>query len=207
MPQSNATTHIHPVWRFCFFFFCFCFCFLLRLNAYPVPASRFHSFNSWAAARRLAAYWKFRFEVFGHRALLPIDLSGAGAIPPEDVRLLQTGALMMLPHDPSGRSVLYIDRSKLLECESISPAVLFFVQQRLMENEMSGKIGCTTLVNLSNPFGATFQPKNVALAKDIVRKAMPLRVGRVHVVCCSSPSPVQAGQQSFVSSCKSTAGL
>jgi len=169
------------------------------------PTFRFHSFNSWAAAQRLAAYWKFRFEVFGHRALLPMDLSGKGAIPPEDVRLLmQSGVLMMLPNDSSGRSVLYMDRSKLLEDESISPAVLFFVQQRLMENEMSGNIGCTTLLNLSNPFGATFQPRNVALAKDIVRKAMPLRVGRVHIVCSF---PVRAGHRSFVSSCKSIAGF
>ena len=159
--------------------------------------SRFHSFNSWAAAKRLATYWRYRFEVFGHRAFLPIDLSGRGAVPAEDVRTMQSGTIMMLPNDLSGKSVLYVDRSKLLENETMSPALMFFVQQRLMENDMSGKVGCTTLVNLSNPFGATFQPKNVALAKDIVRKAMPLRVGHVHVVC----SPPQ-GRQSFVSSCK-----
>ena len=139
--------------------------------------------------------------MFGHRAFLPIDLSGRGAVPPEDVRLLQSGVLMILPKDLFGKSVLYIDRSKLLENESIPPTLVFFLQQRLMENEMSGKVGCTTLVNLSNPFGATFQPKNVALAKDMIRKAMPLKIGRVHVICSY---PVQTGHQSFASSCKSS---
>eukprot|EP00977_Amphora_coffeiformis_P011113 scaffold2657_cov89-Amphora_coffeaeformis.AAC.7 len=169
---------------------------VLSISA-TASTTRFHSFNSWAAARRLAAYWKYRFDVFGHRALLPIDLSGKGAVPPEDVRLMQSGVLMILPKDVSGKTVLYMDRSKLLENESIPPSLVFFVQQRLMENDMSGKVGCTSLVNLSNPFGATFQPKNVALAKDMIRKAMPLKVGSVHVVCSF---PVQAGQQSFVSS-------
>lgn len=129
-----------------------------------------------------------------------MDLSGRGAIPLEDVHTLQSGVLMILPKDVEGNSVIYVDRSKLLESDRISPRLVFFVLQRMMDNELSAKNGFVALINLSNPFGATWQKDNVAKAKDLVRKAMLVKVGQIHVVC----SPPVQGCNSFVSSCKSS---
>lgn len=160
----------------------------------------FHSFNSWATAKRITTYWSFREGIFGERAFLPLDLSGKGAMSLEDVRMLHTGCLMFLPFDLKGRSVLYIDRSKLLEDEKISSRLLFFCIQRIMQNKMSQTSGSVALVNLSTPFGATFQTDNIALAKDLIRKGMPMKAeGEIHVVC----TPPLQGRNSFVSSCKS----
>ena len=162
-------------------------------------STRFHSFNSWAAAKRLANYWTFRKEALGNRAFLPMDLSGKGAIPLEDVRMLQTGVIVHLPKDLEGRSVVYVDRSKLLENETMSPCMLFFTLQKIMENEVTYKKGYISLINLSNPFGSMFERENVTRFKDYIRKAMPIKVGTIHIVC----SPPGEGMSSFVSSCKS----
>ena len=127
-----------------------------------------------------------------------MDLSGHGAVPLEDVRTLQSGVFMVLPNDEAGNSVIYLDRSKLLEDDVISQRLGFFLLQKLMDNELSAKNGFTALINLSNPFGATLNKDNVARAKELIRKAMIMKVGRIHVVC----SPPVRGRHTFVSSCK-----
>ena len=173
---------------------------LVQKESNPLRFLRFHSFNSWAAAKRLASYWKHRRDIFGDRAFLPLDLSEQGAMPPEDIQTFQYGAYMFLPNDSAGKTVLYIDRSKLLEDHTISSRFLFFVLQRLLDNEISTKVGAVCLINLSNPFGATFQLNNVAVARELVKKALPIRRGRIHIVC-ALPAAMQ-GRNSFVSSCK-----
>ena len=89
-----------------------------------------------------------------------------------------------------------MDRSKIADNENLALRLVCHMQQRLMENEVTGRLGCVALVNLSNPFGATFNGANVALSKELVRKAMLMKVGPIHAVCTP---PVQ-GRISFVSS-------
>jgi hypothetical protein len=114
------------------------------------------------------------------------------------VKIVHTGCLIILPKDESGRSVLCVDRSKMLEGDMMSPKVLFLCIQRLSENEESLKSGYVSIINLSNPFGAAFHKSNVQFSKDLVKKAMPLKVNSIHVVCC----PPGQGRQSFVSTSK-----
>lgn len=80
----------------------------------------------------------------------------------------------------------------------MSPRVLFLCIQRLSENEESLKSGYVCIINLSNPFGAAFHKSNVQFSKDLIKKAMPLKVNSIHVVCC----PPGQGHQSFVSTSK-----
>lgn len=64
------------------------------------------------AALRIARYWKSRKNAFGeHRWLLPMSLTGTGALSKEDVQLLQQGSMVALPR-ASGGVLLLIDFSK-----------------------------------------------------------------------------------------------
>lgn len=44
----------------------------------PIRFLRVEKWNAWAAAARLAKYWRTRTELFGKRAFLPMDQSGEG---------------------------------------------------------------------------------------------------------------------------------
>jgi hypothetical protein len=59
------------------------------------------------AARLLAKNWELRVEIFGEeRAFLRLDdLSGKGALRKQDIEVLRTGYLVLLPNDAQGRSV------------------------------------------------------------------------------------------------------
>jgi hypothetical protein len=67
-----------------------------------------------AAAKRLAYYWKIRRKLFGpHRAYLPMTLDHNGALA-DDRKLLDSGFLSVHPNDERGRTVLAIDRIKVV---------------------------------------------------------------------------------------------
>jgi hypothetical protein len=66
--------------------------------------------NALEAAQLLAKNWKLRIEVFGEeRAFLPLDLSGNGALTEEDISILKTSWLALLPNDTKGRTVLFVN--------------------------------------------------------------------------------------------------
>jgi hypothetical protein len=73
--------------------------------------------NPWDAAVRMCSYWKERIELFEERAFDPITL-GSDLIPPtgfteEDVKVLETGSLYLLPPDRKGRTIVFVDESRL----------------------------------------------------------------------------------------------
>ena len=77
-----------------------------------------------AACKKLAAYWKLRREIFQERAMLPLSLlseedsrnagSNASVLTAQDMEVIQTGAISILPKDRMGRTVLTLDHSKFL---------------------------------------------------------------------------------------------
>lgn len=64
------------------------------------------------AALRLAKYWQARRQVFADRWLLPMTQTGNGALNRDDIELLRTGFLMLVPR-PSGGSVALYDEGRL----------------------------------------------------------------------------------------------
>jgi hypothetical protein len=151
----------------------------------PTRFLRFEQYNSFAAARRLVTYWKTRKAIFGVRAFLPLDLSEGGALTPEDVALLNSGLHALLPNDDNNRSVWCLDRSKFDEKErGRTASVIFFLLSVVAENEVSQKDGFLVVVMLSNPMGATFRRSFADEFAVLIRKAFPLRLKQVHLVCC-----------------------
>lgn len=91
---------------------------LLMEESDPMSFIRFAEGDPEAAAKRLVAYWQIRKNTFGDRFLLPMDLSGRGALTNDDVDTLKTGFIALLPDDCYGRKVIYFDNSmsnKLLD--------------------------------------------------------------------------------------------
>ena len=67
-----------------------------ELNA--IGFLRYNNFNPWAAARRMANYWKYRKQFFRDRWLMPLALSSHyGALYQVDIDLLRTGYVVV--HD------------------------------------------------------------------------------------------------------------
>ena len=175
---------------------------LVETESDPMRFLRFEKYNPFAAARRLVTYWKTRKNIFGERAFLPLDLSKSGALTAEDVALLNSGLHALLPNDKKNRSVWCLDRSKLAVGEDNnrgrSASVIFFLLSVLSENEMSQKDGFIFAIVLINPTGATFQRANVDMIKELIRMAFPLRLKRLHMICCPPKLVGQTFVKTFV---------
>ena len=66
-----------------------------------------------AAATRLVKYWQRRRELFGQKALLPMTATGEGALSASDLEVFRSGAIVQLPNDEKGRTVLCFDKTRL----------------------------------------------------------------------------------------------
>jgi hypothetical protein len=73
----------------------------------------YEKYNISAAARRLVLYWECRKELFGGRAFLPMTQLEKGALSEDDVTVLQSGYIALLPDDTDGYAVVCNDGSRL----------------------------------------------------------------------------------------------
>jgi hypothetical protein len=79
---------------------------LVEVESNPDIYLEFLAFDLWKAATRVVQYWNARVDIFGERAFFPLTSTGEGALSPEDVDVLNTGFLMVLPNDNAGRAVV-----------------------------------------------------------------------------------------------------
>jgi hypothetical protein len=117
---------------------------------------RREDFNAWAAATRLAIYWKTRRETFAERAFRAMfDLSGGGCLNKEDVKDLKTGLVARLPADASGRSIYCIDHARMSGPESVVNEkrirFLFFWISLAGQNRKAQKNGMVFLRIMDRP--------------------------------------------------------
>jgi hypothetical protein len=69
-------------------------------------------------------YWKTRRKLFGEdRAFLPLTLSGALR---EDLEIIESGILAILPNDAKGRGVLFLDRIRAVPPLATRDAVVSY---------------------------------------------------------------------------------
>jgi hypothetical protein len=150
----------------------------------------------------LANYWKQRKGIFKERTFLPINLSGNGALTPEDIAHLRTGFCVNLPPDSKGRSVLSVDVSKHHPDTSLpSFRTVFFFLQCVMENSASRQHGFDTLFNISNPFAANYSPSAAQCCRLLMDHCMAIPYQRLLFV--HMPPPGAGIAQSFVDTGKS----
>lgn len=91
------------------------------------------------AARRLALYWKARKKVFGDRWLLPMNQTGHGALSKQDIDVLRSGYIVIMPR-PSGGIIALMDESRLpAGAEDCKLRILFYFSSIFRKHASLGK--------------------------------------------------------------------
>jgi hypothetical protein len=168
---------------------------LAEREAPPVRFLCFENYNPQAAARRLAAYWRMRSSIFGERALFPMDQSGEGTLSRDEVKIMTSGPLVILPFDSEGRSVVCYDSSRI--CDDSRDARLrsaFYIWSVVSENERTQQDGCKCLMILRE----ACQDSAVKECFILVRRVLPVRFECINMVNCPTESKEQVFSSSFV---------
>jgi hypothetical protein len=132
------------------------------------------------AATKLATYWKYRKEVFGSRAFLPLlDLSGNGALDDSDVYHLRMGSVVALPEDDKGRKVLCLDYLRC-QCtiESIPLRCWFYILSTLWTQNVVDLDREVVIILIEDN---TQQSRSERLFV-VLKEAFPVKVVNIH--CC-----------------------
>lgn len=154
----------------------------------PLRFLRFEKFNAWAAAQRLACYWKWRKKIFKGKAFLP--MTQFGAIGDDVVRTLSSGYFIILPRDKSGRPVACLDPSKRINYSLDTRLRLsFYLWTILCEYPLACTEGYIGIVLM----GQAGAPKSsfdsaITVCSDMVREAFPTRHQHLHLVHCRAKS-------------------
>lgn len=151
---------------------------LVATESDPLRFLRTESMNPWSAATRLALYWKYRKEAFGERWLLPMDLSGNGALSPTDVANIRNNIIVVhrVPGEPT---VLHVDFGRTQDPDlTFGNRAAFFASFVLKGDdiELQGIYVMQTLVPQN-----FMRRKAKGRAYEIVRKALPIRIRKVFI--------------------------
>lgn len=121
---------------------------LVERESDPVAFLRCETYDAWAAARHLVAYWDTRKKIFGPtRAFVAMTQRGAMA---EDMEYLHKGLLLMLPDDRHERSVIGLDRVRCTGAFAPRASVVrcaFYMMQVLSERKSAQKVGYVMVTN------------------------------------------------------------
>lgn len=144
--------------------------------------------NTQLAAKRLAKYWNKRIELFGpEKAFLPMTQDGA--LKDDEVALSLGFARLMPSKDPSGRSIVFVDPSKLdsskYERESMCRA-LWYILHASLENAQAQQYGN---IMLGYPRNAKLTQVDRTLMKmnmECIRGCIPVRISALFL--CQPPT-------------------
>lgn len=144
---------------------------------------RRYKFKASEAAYAIVAYWKKRVELFGNRAILPLNLSGVGALTPDDVQCFKSGISLLLPNDMLGRSVICykLSQVKAFALETLL-RISFYISHVLSANEMSQTVGFVTLFLADDDSSQVMQPG----AFDLYNVIFPVHNRTSHLFDCRS---------------------
>eukprot|EP00977_Amphora_coffeiformis_P000482 scaffold118_cov185-Amphora_coffeaeformis.AAC.2 len=154
----------------------------------PLWFLQFERYDAWAAAKRLVSYWKQRSEVFGERAFLPMSQTGYGTLSPEDVEVLRTGYLVILPRTASGQAALCYDASRLKiddqRIRQIRFRCFFYFVSVLMEEQIDRSdgfhiVGILNDITIARSFGLSAQSR-------LFDASIPMAARQLHAVRCQN---------------------
>jgi hypothetical protein len=100
----------------------------------------------------MVAFWAMRRTICGEAAFLPLVATGHGALNTETIALLNGGYVVrMMDGDSEGRSVLFIDRSRIqsrgVSWKAVLQLLLYMFCVVLEEEESSQEKGFVIVVN------------------------------------------------------------
>lgn len=138
----------------------------------PIKALIRNDWDPWASAERLCNYWRLRREIFQQagededRWLLPLDLSGKGALRQEEIRLLRSGAICLTTNE-RGRQVLIYDLKRAQgPTEFVSRARCVQYLQTHWATNVSRQEGYDLILCASSSLGARPNKRNGELLRE-----------------------------------------
>jgi hypothetical protein len=171
---------------------------LVRKESDALHFARVENYDVWAAAGRLARYWALRKELFEDRAFLPMTQTGGrGALSREDLVVLNSGTVALLPEDNMKRGVFYNDRSRMVGTSSAAilsrSRCAFYLGSILCENEVNQTEGFVAIIVALLPRVTEFFHKNLYMGIKLTA-TLPLRVKAFHLIV----RPPKAGNKTPV---------
>jgi hypothetical protein len=165
---------------------------LIRLESNPDHYLESSNYDSFSAARRVLEYWALRREWFGpDRAFRPMNITGDGAMSPDDIEVLNTGFMMLLPEDNFGRGVVFHDRARLT-CPEVMDVDkrkrgIFYVLSVAGESEQVRRNGLVFLSAFCDKTRkSTFDLQMLADKVSLMKKeVLPYRFVGMHLVMLS----------------------
>lgn len=151
---------------------------------------RYDRYDPWAAARRLVTYWTQRVQIFGpERAFRPMSQTGRGTLSPDDVRVLRTGYLVLLPETRSGHVTLCYDASRLRGPDDAQSRqrrlrCFFYFVSVLMEEEIHRSDGLL-MMGILNDFTLRRSFGQSGPAR-LMESAIPVTARQLHAVRCGT---------------------
>ena len=83
---------------------------LVEKESHPLLFLRHANFDVPAAVEIFLGFWELRLRLLGEeRAFLPLNLTGKGALDEDTCRLIESGAVVILPKDKQGRAEVLFD--------------------------------------------------------------------------------------------------
>jgi len=177
---------------------------ILEDEAHPIKFLRRENFSVWSAASRLCQYWKERVAIFGERAFLPMTATGHGALTPEDVRILRSDAILLVPPpsddnervNPENRVLVFFDPSRLQglsqhvsNLEESYRRCCFYLGQRLATYESCQVEGFHFIALLPSMRSLEETEIYRALGREplsLLAHAMPIRLRKIYLVNAST---------------------
>ena len=182
---------------------------VMEQDSDPLLFIRYYHYdkNIWSAAQRLCLYWTERLALFGRdRAVLPLTLTGTGALRGDDLMTLEAGFPALLPPTATGQGCLLIDRRKRVPHvghDSVMRA-FFYCYHVLAETECAAVPGIHRLaVSVTPPrdCGHRRNPQHQTVDLDLMHKVnslvsniFPVRVQAIHLLCLGVPSSTTHAQ-------------
>jgi hypothetical protein len=134
-------------------------------------------------ARKLVLYWKWRREVFGDRAFVPLTLTGNDALSNEDIEFFKTGSVVFLPNDADGGTVVCVDGSRRLDHSlEMRLRCFFYYGQIASENEKSQTDGFVALIAASND--GRYIDTATTHARNVLLHTFPMKLKAAHLIKC-----------------------
>ena len=175
---------------------------LVATESNPLSFLGVEDMNPWAAATRLALYWKHRKSVFGERWLRPIDLSGYGALTPNDAENLKKGCAT-LRNSPEVTVVLSDFNRVVSDPDGLLPSRAAFFVSSCVRNVI-GPQHNVILIHTVAPYQFLRRKGTVkGRAFEIIHSALPYRVKKYFLL--SRPNSFL--EQSIIQTCFSMLGM
>ena len=121
---------------------------LVEIESNPLRYLKFHEYDYKAAALSVSRYWEHRRFIFGEQSYQPVtDLGGTGALQGDELCLLQSGFISLLPSDIGGSPILCFDDSRVSKCSNVSVSLLhrmrcfFYWMQMASMNDQAAESG------------------------------------------------------------------